>query len=207
MPTFTPEDIQAIAEALKPIIVETASKASADHFTKRSKSFEEKLDEKWSALQPPKPKEDEETVEKTTLTQRMVKLEQDNKRLIDQLKQEKETSQKTSMRSSLEQHLTKAGVPQHLIKATASQLIHEDKLVSIDKSGSPVFQLNQDEQVPMEEGLGEWFKGDGKAFITPPKATTPGLRTVRSNQNTKPQGTFATQEEADEALMALLRQQ
>jgi len=199
---FTPEDIQALAEALKPMITEVASSAAAAHVTKRNKSFEDKFNETLSQIKPPAVEED---TEKVTLTQRVTRQEEDNRKLRAELQAEKEANQRKAMRSTLEAQLAKAGIPQNLLKAVSSQLIHEDKLVDLDKQGNAVFKMHgyNDETVSMEEGLSGWLKEEGKSFIPAPQARGAGQRPVKSSHQSLNDN--STQEEMDAALMEAIR--
>ena len=199
---FTTEDIQALIEALKPAMVEVASKAAADHVTKRNKSFEDKFNDALTNLKPAPVEEDNE---KVTLTQRVTRQEEDNRKLRDELKAEKEANQRKGMRSSLEAQLAKAGIPQNLLKAVSAQLIHEDKLVDLDKSGNAVFKVAgyNNETVSMEEGISSWLKEEGKGFIPTPQARGAGQKPVKSQHLSLNES--STQEEMDGALMEALR--
>lgn len=201
---FAPEDLQQLIEALKPVIVETASKAAADHVTKRNKSWEDKLDEKLSNFSP-KPVQDEPSDEKTTLTQRMVKLEETNKKLLSDLKSEKEQGQRSNMKSVLNQFLIKNKVPEHLVKPLAAQLLHEDKLVDINKNGEPIFR-GADEELPLEEGLSFWLKDNGKQFLSTPKVSGTGLKQTKLSPANRQSVDQPSQDEMDELLVQLVRE-
>jgi hypothetical protein len=201
---LSPEDITALIEALKPTITEVASKAAADHVTKRNKSFEDKFVPLIESIKPPSPQAEEEP-EKATLTQRMAKQEEDNRKLREELRMEKEANLRKNMRMALESDFAKRNLTPYQIKALAAQMIHEDKVVDIDKQGNPVFKVAgyNNETVPLQEGLDDYFKNDGKHWIPEPKARGTNQRTIKSLSSTsEPE---VTQEEADTALMDAIR--
>ncbi|HEY5267544.1 MAG TPA: hypothetical protein VII94_00175 [Candidatus Saccharimonadales bacterium] len=205
--TLSPEDITAIAEALKGHVVEEANKAAAAHVTNRNKSFEEKLDQKLSNLVKPVIQEDE-PAEKQTLTVRLNKQDETIKGLLKQLKDEKTSNQRANMRSATESVLLKGKVSQDLLKAAVAQLMHEDKLIELDEqTGNAYFKSNSngyEEKLPLEDGVNGWLKTSGKAFIASPKAQGAGIRDVRSSNSAQSQDTL-TQEEHQSAVVEMIR--
>lgn len=200
---FSQEDIAQLIEALKPAVIEAANTAAAAHVTNRNKSWEAKLEERLSKLTPQAP-ETETEPEKVTLTQRMVKLEQDLKKSQDSLRAEKEQGHRNSMKMSLNQFLLKNKVPEHLVKPLSAQLLYEDKLVDINKEGQPIFRgSSEDDEMSMEDGLSTWLKGDGKAFLQQPKVSGPGLKNTKVNS--RPAADQPSQDEMDELLVQLVR--
>jgi hypothetical protein len=204
------EDITSLTEALKPLITEVASKAAADHVTKRNRSFKEEIDEALQTFkqtpQPPAPEPKEDT-EKLTLRSLKEKGDEDLKKLREELRLEKELGKRKEMRTSLEAHLQKAGIPVNMLKAVTAQLIHEDKLIDLDKAGNPVFKVAgyNNETVTLEDGLSEWLKNDGKGFIPAPTAKGAGMKSVRSSSKGPEIDPDATQEEKDFALLQAIR--
>lgn len=199
------EEIQSIIEALKPIMTETANQAAAAHITKRNKAYDDKLEERLSKFQSTPV---EEEPEKVTLTQRQSKTETEVQNLKNQLKAERESNQRLKMRSDLETQLTKGGIPQKFLKSVIAQLIHEDKLVELGPDGKATFKVNSEygeENLSIEEGMPVWLKGEGKNFIEKPSAKGAGLRSQKSN-HVLTREPAASQEEADTALMDLIRQ-
>jgi len=180
------EDIQTLVDALKPTIVEIANESAAAHVTKRNVSFEKKLTERFeqekaSFQQKQEPQEEDQ--EKLSLKALNAKLQENDKKLRDELKAEKEAGHRKSMKSSLEQQLLKGGIPASMLKAVVAQLVHEDKLVDIDQEGSPVFKVNSfnGEVLPLEDGVSQWMKTEGKSFVPQPVGRGAGVRSARSN--------------------------
>jgi flagellar biosynthesis GTPase FlhF len=205
---LSPEDIASIVDALKPSITEIASAAAAAHVTKRNESFEKKLDARLSTIaSPAHSTEQEEPEEKVTLTTRMNKQERTIQELKDQLRAEKEANHRTNMRKSVESTLLKQGVKPELLKAAVAQIIHEDQLVSLDEQGNIAVKFVDayGDPVSIEDGLSGWVKTEGKAFVAQPMAKGANQKPVRSHQ-TAPKEGYATQEEADEVLVDLIRQ-
>jgi hypothetical protein len=186
--SFNPEDIAAIAEALKPMVVEAASEAAHGAVTKRNESFEKRIDkfleQKLAKPKDEEPEEQEEYAKTVRALEEKFKLSE--KKLRDELKAEKEANSRKSMRSNLEQALLKAGIQPGMLKAVSAQLIHEDKLVDLDNDGNATFKVPgyNNEVLPLEEGLSQWLKTDGKTFIPPPVAKGAGIRPIRSNVST-----------------------
>jgi DNA primase len=202
---FTPEDIQQLIEALKPMITDTASQAAAAHVTKRNQSFEDKLEQRLSQTKTTPVEEDQP--EKQTLTTRMNKLEEENKRLIAQNKSEKEANIRAQMRSQTESVLLKNKTNPELLKAAMAQLLYEDKLIELDESGNSFFKTNvngYDEKLSIEDGVSGWLKSNGKAFILQSTAKGAGLRSQTARPTIHAESEI-TQDEADEALIAALR--
>lgn len=200
---FTPEDIAALADALKPVIEQVASKSAADHVTKRNKSFDERFEAFQSQISAKLTPPDEEP-EKVTLTTRMNKLEEENKKLRLDLSEEKKQGQVKNMRSSLQEKLSKAGVPAEQMKAVVSLLIHEDRKVVLDKEGNAVFRGEyEDELLPLDEGVQSWLKGEGSAFLPRQNPKGTGARPIRAQQRSIDDA--VSEEEADAALIELIR--
>lgn len=130
-----------------------------------SRKFEEKLESLASKLVPPPPKEEEP--EAKTLRERMAAVEEENKKLRQEREAERQASREKNLRLSLQEELTKAGVDPNLMRSLMSQLIHEDKLVSVDKAGNIVFRGEyEDETVPLADGIQAFLKTPaGKAFL------------------------------------------
>jgi DNA repair exonuclease SbcCD ATPase subunit len=203
---FSPEDIAQLVEALTPVIVEKASQAAADHVTKRNKKIE-KLEAKIDSFTTStKDEEEPESVAKTN-KERIAQSENEIKRLRDELKAEKLAAQHKSMRANLEEKLRSNGIPPHLIKAVSAQLIYEDKLVDLDSSGSPVFKSAEyGDQVPLEEGLSEWFKQEGKTFVAAPQVNGAKQRPIKTAAPLKQAiQSASTVDEADAVLIEALR--
>jgi hypothetical protein len=207
---LSPEEIQAItqavAEALKPTIVEEANKAAGAHVTNRNKSFEEKLNSRIDSLAKATPVEEDQP-EKVTLTTRMNKLEEENRRLISQNKAEKEANARANMRSIAESALLKGKVDQKLLKAAVAQLMHEDKLIDLDETGNAYFKSNSngyEDKLPLEEGINGWLKTNGQAFIASPKANGTGIRDVRTTNSAQSQDAL-TEEEYKAAVVQMIR--
>lgn len=208
---ITPEEIAAItaavAEALKPMIVEEANKTAGAHITNRNKSFEEKLNEKLSSLGPKIQPQEEDAPEKATLATRMGRLEEENKRLILQNKMEKEANARAVMRANAETVLLKGKVNPEFIKAAVAQLMHEDKLIEMDETtGTGYFKSNSngyEEKLSIEDGVSSWLKTSGKAFIAQPKAQGTGQRDIRSAG--KSQEDNLSQEEYQSAVVEMIR--
>lgn len=207
---FTEEDIASLIEALKPVITDVASTAAAAHVTKRNEAFEKKFDSKLETFTSSKPTTQvQDEPEKVTLTNRVVRIEEENKKLHQQIKMERENAQRMSMRSQLESNLQKQNVPNQLLKAAVAQLLHEDKLVDLDENGNSFFKVNSngyEERASLEEGISSWIKGDGKAFVAPLQIKGTGLKSQRTNRPA-PVDQMASQEEKDEALLSLLKGQ
>lgn len=207
---LTPEEIQAItqavAEALKPTIVEEANKAAGAHVTNRNKSFEEKLNSRIDSLV--KPPVQDEPEEKQTLTVQLRKQTEEFEKLKRQLKDEKLSNQRSQMRSTVESVLSKGKVSPDLIKAAVAQLMHEDKLVDLDETtGNGYFKSNSngyDEKISIEDGVNGWLKTSGKAFIASPKASGAGIREVRTNNSAQSQDALTT-EEYQSAIVQMIR--
>ena len=197
--TLSPEDIQAITESLKPAIIETANQAAAAHVTKRNESFEKKMDSKLEQFIP-KPIPQEEEQEKITA-------KEDIRRLREELKTERESGARKEMRRALEESLQSAGIPSVQVKAVAAKMIHDDKSVDIDKAGQAVFKFNGqygEEVLSLQEGVSNWVKGEGKAFIPAPVAKGAGQRPVRTAaQSFIEPG--ASQSEIDSAWLSKIR--
>jgi hypothetical protein len=203
---LSPEEIQAIADALKPLVVEEANKAAAAHVTNRNKSFEEKLDQKLSSFV--KTPVQDEPEEKQTLTVQLRKQTEEFEKLKRQLKDEKLSNQRSSMRAATEQALLKGKVSQDLLKAAVAQLMHEDKLIELDEqSGNAYFKSNSngyEDKLPLEEGINGWLKTNGKAFIASPKANGTGIRDVRTTNSAQSQDAL-TEEEYKSAVVQMIR--
>jgi hypothetical protein len=139
----------------------------------------------------------------------MNKLEEENKTLRNNLSEEKKQSQFKNMRMTLQDRLDKKGISAELRKAAMSVLINEDKKVLLDKDGNTVFKGEyEDEYLSLDDGLDSWFKAEGKAFLPDNKPRGTGARPIKSQQKQASNDqVFATQEEADEALIDLIRQQ
>ncbi len=205
---LSPEDLASLTEALKPLITQVATEAAAGHVTKRNKSFEDKFDAFTTSISgkfaPPEPDE-----EKVTLTTRMNQLEAQNKKLLTDLSEEKQQGRIKNMRSTLSELLTQRKVPAEFIKAITSQLIHEDKKVFLDNEGNANFKgVYDDEVMTLDEGVDSWLKSEGKAFLPQPNQKGIGARPIRANttRTTASETGFANQEEADDALVDLVRQ-
>lgn len=202
---FSPEDLNQLVEALKPTITAAANEAAAAHVTKRNKAFEDKF-ESFSQQISQKIAPADEEPEKVTLTTRMNKLEEENKKLRTDLSEEKKQGQVKNMRSSLQEKLAKFGVPAEQIKAVMSQLIHEDRKVVLDKEGNAAFRGEyEDEYLSLDDGLSSWFKSEGKAFLPQNNPKGTGARNIKSQS--RPIEDATSQEEADAALIDLIRQQ
>jgi hypothetical protein len=202
---FTQEQLTQLVEALKPIIVETASKSAADHVTKRNKSFEEKFDT-FTQQFTPKTEQVEDKEEKLTATQRSINAEDQVKKLRQELKAKDDQANLKDMRSKAEAFLVKKGVSPDQVKAVISQLQHEDKLISVDSTGRAVFKAN-DESFDLEEGLDSWVKAEGKPFIQENTAKPQGLRDMKRTGQQPVNTTFRSTAERDEALDTLIRSQ
>jgi hypothetical protein len=200
---FTQEQLTQLVEALKPIIVETASKSAADHVTKRNKSFEEKFDTFTQQFTPPKTEKEPEE-EKITATQRSINAEEQIKKLRQELKAKDDKSNLKEMRSKAESFLLKKGIPTEQVKAVLAQLQHEDKLISVDSTGRAIFKVN-DETFDLEEGLEGWVKAEGKAFVQDHTAKSQGLRDMKRPGQKQVNTQFRDAAERDEALDQVIR--
>lgn len=201
---FTQEQLTQLAEMLKPMITEVATKEAAAHVTKRNESFEKKLESKFQSPSPAA-KDEEQDQEKLTLTQRQNKLEEDNKKLRQDLKAKEQASYHKDMRARAEAKLLKDGVPQNQLKGVIAQLLHEDKLLGVDQEGTPYFKNFEGENVELEEGLSGWMKNEGKVYLPTPAAKgSPQRTSIRSRQGNPPTG-FATEAELDDGIDQLVR--
>ncbi len=200
---FTPEDIAALVSALEPTITKVANEAAAAHVTQRNQAYDKRLSpllEKFEKLNPA-PQEDEE---KLTLKEEM-------KRIREQLAQEKSEKIQLNLHGTIKSLLAQAKIPAHQIDALTAQLVYSDKLVSSDKEGNPVFNVSKFEAVALDEGLTNWLKDKGKAWLPQPQGKGTGQKNQRTTAYNPPSydgqlpDADASQEEKDTALAHLVR--
>lgn len=133
------------------------------------------LEEKLAGFAPqtPEPKPADDVAAKLAALETQLKAERKAREDADKAREESENRRKMDeQRSAVSTALRDAGVNPTMAKAAQALLEAEGRIVR-DDSGAVGFKVvdkyGGESVRPLGEGLGEWFKGDGKPFV-PAKA-------------------------------------
>jgi hypothetical protein len=180
--------------------IETVNKIVGGHVTKRFDSFETRLDGKFAELvgkiSPQKEDKQAETEERLTLKS----LQKDLEKVRAERDAERQSNKEKTLRASLAEQLTKAGLTPAQQKPVISMFINE-KLASLSEEGEAQFVGEyKGEFVPLSKGVETWMKTEGKDFLPPPNGAN--ARNLKTQQRTTIP--VATEEEANDALVGLI---
>lgn len=182
-PQSEPGDSNTPEYITKDQIGEIVSQIVNSAMTSRNKSFEKKFEEMMTKVSVPvesKPEKEEPVSKAEMMAMRKQLAEYAAK---DEATTAKERDQK--LRETTKEHLTKIGVPTHLLKGAVATLVDADKLVFLNEDGELKFKSSIGE-VDMDQGVKQWSKStDGKAFLPPKGAQGSGDRSLQKPSPTK----------------------
>lgn len=167
---LTPEDIQALKEALLPEFEKLVDTKTHAAITKRNESFEKKFDELSKTVT--KPIVEEEKSEKLTVKGAYETVES----LRAELKAKDQAIAVKDLNNAIKDYASKKKITPAVARAMITDL-HAQKLVIVDSDGNFGFKVNgtNDEYQPLEQGLEEYFKGEGAEFIPTPSVRSGGF--------------------------------
>lgn len=164
-------------------IIQLISQTVNSAISQRNSSFEKKIEALLT-----KPQETTEEVKPGRVPNAEIAA---MKKQLDEMRAEKESEinkrRDTELRTSLRDHLTKAGVAPHLIKAAVATLLVEDKAVgytsdeyAADKN-KVVFKTQNGEE-ELTSGLAKWIRSEeGSSFLAPRGAQGSGGKSLNNN--------------------------
>jgi hypothetical protein len=176
-------DTSSLKSIDKEELLREISKVVNGAITQRLNTFESKFDAKWqerlnaqdeAPKGPGRPaKEKDISPEVLALQKKLEAMEQKEAKLVQEQRD-------SSLRKSLTDQLTKAGIDQRYMKAALAMLIDSDKLVgytseSYAQNPDKIVFRTQDGETELVDGLRDWIRSDeGKGFVAPKGAQGSG---------------------------------
>ena len=166
------------------LTVEQVNQIVNSAISSRLKSFEKKFDEFATKLTT-KPESTEPILqqkEEKVSNAELLNLKKQFEALKVEKEQETAKRKDLDLRTTVKEHLQKAGVPAHLMKAATAVVIDSDKLVSYNEDDQLVFRSDVGD-LDLASGLKQWSKSsDGKVFLAPKNVSGSGEK-VSNNQS------------------------